>query len=167
MRSARGKTSPSYAGLTPASPTSTAAARGASKKKNTKCELVLRKRLWAAGLRYRVDVCDLPGRPDMVFAGPRVAVFCDGDFWHGRDLQVRLSKLGAGHNSAYWIAKIKRNVERDLRNTAALEADGWLVIRLWETDIMKHPEQATERILEAVEGRRGGSQSSLATSGRL
>ena len=167
MRNARRRTSPSYAGLTPASPTSTAAARGASKKKNTKCELVLRKRLWAAGLRYRVDERDLPGRPDVLFAGPRVAVFCDGDFWHGRELQARLSKLGAGHNSAYWTAKIKRNVERDLRNTAALEADGWIVIRLWETDILKHPERATERVIEAVKGRRGGAQSRSATSGRL
>jgi hypothetical protein len=77
------------------------------------------------------------GRPDIVFRAARVVVFCDGDYWHGRDLDHRLAKLAAGHNAPHWVAKITSNVERDRRVTAALESEGWLVLRYWETDIKK------------------------------
>src|ERR1700689_3766304 len=103
----------SYKGLLPASEHATAAARGSSCKSKTRCELLLRRTLKSRGLRYRVDVADLPGRPDIVFVNARVAVFCDGDFWHGRDLAARQAKLARGHNPAYWLAKIRGNVERD------------------------------------------------------
>lgn len=89
------------------------------------------------GLHYRKNVQDLPGKPDLIFVGARVAVFCDGDFWHGRDWPTRQAKLERGANAAYWSAKIARNIERDLRNTTLLEQDGWHVIRLWETDIKR------------------------------
>ncbi|MDB4954348.1 MAG: vsr [Myxococcales bacterium] len=127
----------SYVGLRPKSKSAARAARGSSKKRDTRCELVLRKALTAAGLRYRVDTDDLPGRPDVVFRGARVAVFCDGDFWHGRNLAARVAKLAEGHNAPYWVAKITTNTERDARNTRALEEQGWMVLRYWETDIHK------------------------------
>src|SRR4051812_37657899 len=126
---------PSYKGLRPASARATAAARGSSKKTNTRCEVTLRRALWAAGCRYRKNSSDLPGRPDIVFVGARLAVFCDGDFWHGRDWETRRQKLSRGTNSAYWLAKIERNIERDQQNTRRLGEMGWTVLRFWESQI--------------------------------
>lgn len=109
------------------------------RSKNTKAELLLWRELWSRGIRYRLHVSGLPGKPDMVFRRQRVAVFCDGDFWHGRDGESRRARLKSGANPGYWVAKIQANIERDLRNTAALEADGWTVVRVWETDIKRSP----------------------------
>ena len=112
---------PSFQGLQSASAFASAAARGASRKVNTRCELLLRRALWQRGLRYRLHHPGLPGRPDIVFRKHGLVVFCDGDFWHGRDLETRLTKLTRGHNAAYWVAKVKANVERDLRHTRTLQ----------------------------------------------
>jgi DNA mismatch endonuclease (patch repair protein) len=108
------------------------------KSKNTRPELALRRALWARGLRYRVNVKSLKGKPDVVFTKAKVAVFCDGDFWHGHNWAVRgLSSLEEelrGY-SQFWRDKILRNVRRDGENTAVLEAEGWTVIRIWESEI--------------------------------
>ncbi|MEN3313739.1 MAG: mismatch endonuclease, patch repair protein [Actinomycetota bacterium] len=151
--SARPKTAPSYAGLTPSSQRASAAAKGSSRKRDTACELQLRRALWRLGLRYRVARRDLPGKPDIVFAAARVAVFVDGDFWHGRDLVARLAKLQAGHNAPYWTAKIRRNVERDANNTELLQAAGWEVLRFWESELLADP-VAAARVVEAAVSRR-------------
>jgi DNA mismatch endonuclease (patch repair protein) len=143
-----------YSGLFPASPRASAAARGSSKKQNTRCELVLRTALAALGLRYRLDAGDLAGRPDIVFRGARVVIFCDGDYWHGRDLKHRLARLATGHNATYWVAKITSNVERDRRVTTALEVDGWLVLRYWETNIHRDADRIAAEIAEHVRERR-------------
>ncbi|MCA9591050.1 MAG: very short patch repair endonuclease [Myxococcales bacterium] len=143
-----------FDGLAPASPRSSRAARGASRKRDTTCELALRRHLTLLGLRYRLAPKDLPGKPDIVFRGPHVAVFCDGDFWHGRAIEERIKRLAAGHNAPYWVAKIRGNVERDRRFTEQLEAEGWLVIRLWETDILRDPVAAAEVVRRAVAHRR-------------
>ncbi|HRZ58049.1 MAG TPA: very short patch repair endonuclease [Candidatus Paceibacterota bacterium] len=127
---------PSFKGLRPASAGASAAARGASRKTDTRCEIVLRRELWRRGLRYRLHVPGLPGRPDVVFPRHRVAVFCDGDFWHGRDLEDRVAKLERGHNSEYWVAKVRRNVERDRQQTRLLQSSGWVVMRIWEKDVL-------------------------------
>jgi DNA mismatch endonuclease (patch repair protein) len=118
------------------------------------CERALRSALWKLGLRYRVDVAALPGRPDIVFASARVAVFCDGDFWHGRDLEKRLAKLARGHNAPYWSAKIRTNVARDRRRDDVLERDGWLVLRFWESDIVRDAPGFAARVAAAVAERR-------------
>jgi DNA mismatch endonuclease (patch repair protein) len=110
--------------------------------------------LWRAGHRYRVDAADLPGRPDVVFRRERVAIFIDGDFWHGRDLAARLAKLKGGHNAPYWVAKISANVDRDARRTAALAGEGWLVLRFWETDILRDPGAIVAKIAAAITARR-------------
>src|SRR5215469_10089649 len=128
------RVTPSFQGLQSASAFASAAARGASRKVNTRCELLLRRALWQRGLRYRLHHPGLPGRPDIVFRKHGLVVFCDGDFWHGRDLETRLTKLTRGHNAAYWVAKVKANVERDLRHTRTLKDLGWVVLRVWETD---------------------------------
>ncbi len=142
----------SFRGLEPASARASLAARAASKKTGTRCELLLRRELWRRGLRYQLNSRHLPGKPDLVFRGPKVAVFCDGDFWHGRDLESRLKFLAAGHNPDYWIAKIKRNVDRDSRNTAALESLGWVVLRFWESDIIRSVSAIATYVSSVVSG---------------
>jgi DNA mismatch endonuclease (patch repair protein) len=106
------------------------------------------------GLRFRKNVATLPGKPDIVFPSAKVAVFCDGDFWHGRDWESRQEKLSQGTNASYWLAKIGSNIERDARNTALLKKAGWRVIRLWETDVKRNPLTAATKIKKVVEERR-------------
>lgn len=127
----------SYLGRKPASERASQAAKGSSKKTDTKPELLLRQALWSAGLRYRKNPADLPGKPDVVFPRAKLAVFCDGDFWHGRNWEARRAKLSLGHNAEYWLAKIERNMQRDAEVTAALHEAGWLVLRFWESDVKR------------------------------
>lgn len=134
----KARLAPSFAGLKASSSRSAKMARASSAKRDTHCELTLRRELFKRGLRYRVDVANLPGGPDIVFPTRRLVVFCDGDFWHGRDLEHRLSRLATGHNASYWISKIRRNVERDRANDHVLATEGWLVLRFWETDILRN-----------------------------
>ena len=94
---------------------------------------------------------DLPGKPDIVFMGAKVAIFCDGDFWHGRKWLTLEGKLTQGTNGEYWSAKIGTNIERDRRNNALLEGSGWRVIRIWETDIKKDVAAAATLVREVVE----------------
>jgi DNA mismatch endonuclease (patch repair protein) len=99
---------------------------------------------------------DLPGRPDIVFRRQRVAIFCDGDFWHGRNLSERLAKLSGGHNGEYWTTKLSRNVRRDRLQTRVLGRMGWAVVRLWETEILRDPEKMAAKVIVAIDraGRR-------------
>lgn len=142
---------PSYKGRRPASPRATRAARGSSRKTATRCELLLRRHLFALGCRFRVDVGELPGRPDIVFSRARLAIFCDGDFWHGRDWPTRREKLARGHNGDYWIAKIERNMDRDLKVDRELREAGWIVLRFWESEIRRDPERVCEPILSILD----------------
>jgi DNA mismatch endonuclease, patch repair protein len=95
-------------------------------------------------------VGELAGRPDIVFPRERIAVFCDGDFWHGRDLERRLERLGRGHNAAYWTAKVQRNFERDRQSTYALNAAGWKVLRFWETDVLRETTKVADQVERAL-----------------
>lgn len=145
------KKAPSYKGRYPSSSQATKAARGASRKADTSCELKLRKALWHSGFRYRKNVAELPGKPDIVFYGARLAVFCDGDFWHGRNWPERKRKLSRGSNSEYWVKKIERNIERDAMNTEALEQSGWQVMRFWESDIHQDVDSVVEQIRSVLQ----------------
>ena len=107
-----------------------------SKSSDTGCERLLRSKLWRLGLRFRKNVADLPGKPDVVFPRQRIVVFCDGDFWHGRDWAKRRRKLERGSNAEYWVAKIGSNRARDRRHSRELQKQGWTVLRLWESDIL-------------------------------
>lgn len=91
----------------------------------------------------------------MVFPGAKVAVFCDGDFWHGRRWERLRKKLARGHNAAYWEAKILANRRRDRRNTRQLRKAGWTVVRLWETDVHKDPVAAAKKIAAILMGSSG------------
>lgn len=144
---------PRYDGLSPRSAIASAAARGSSRKAGTTPERLLRLELWSRGLRYRKNVPTLLGKPDLVFYAARVVVFVDGDFWHGRSWKSRRAKLQRGHNSAYWVAKIQRNIDRDRAQQAALEAEGWLVLRFWESDVRRRLPVVVRRV-EAVVVRR-------------
>jgi DNA mismatch endonuclease (patch repair protein) len=147
--------SPSFAGLYPSSPASRLS-KQKNPSANTKHERVLRALLWNRGLRYRKNVRSLAGKPDIVFTRARVVVFCDGDFWHGRTWPTLSRKLKRGSNSDYWIAKIKRNRQRDRQITASLLRDGWSVLRFWETDILCSPSAVAECICSAVTNREPG-----------
>ena len=92
----------------------------------------------------------MPGRPDIVFRRARVAVFCDGDFWHGRDWPQIRKKLANGHNGSYWRAKIAYNIERDIQINQELEKHGWLVLRYWESAIKASPSLVATAVLKAV-----------------
>jgi DNA mismatch endonuclease (patch repair protein) len=115
------------------------------RSKNTKPELVIRRLAHASGLRYRIHQHTLPGCPDLVFFKARVAVFVDGDFWHGWHFPRWRKKL-----SPYWAAKISGNRERDRRNFRRLRRDRWNVIRLWEHQIKSDPQLCLARIEHAV-----------------
>lgn len=141
---------PRFDALSPASER-TASVKRKNRAKGGNAETLLRKRLWARGLRYRLHAKELPGKPDIVFRKRRLAVFVDGDFWHGRNWEERQRKLAQGHNPGYWVEKIRYNLERDRRNTLALEAAGWRVLRLWETDILKDPEGAVDAVARLAE----------------
>jgi DNA mismatch endonuclease (patch repair protein) len=136
---------PRFNGFTPASPGSSEIKKR-NKARNTRAELLLRKEVWRLGLRYRVHVSSLPGKPDLAFAGARLAVFCDGDFWHGRDWEVRRAKLAKGSNAKYWISKIESNISRDAIQSERLCSMGWTVLRFWEGDVLKHPTECAQRI---------------------
>lgn len=121
--------------------------------KNTRPEIALRKALWRKNLRYRVNYKKLPGKPDIVFTKQKVAVFCDGDYWHGHNWAVRgLSSLDeelAGY-SDYWREKILRNIARDEENNRDLKAMGWTVVRIWESDIKKDLDKCVEIVQKAL-----------------
>lgn len=109
----------------------------------------------ALGMTFTENDETIVGTPDFVFRDERVVVFCDGDFWHGRDLERRLAKLARGHNAAYWIAKVQRNVERDREQTASLTDAGWHVVRFWETDVRASASALAESVRDLLATRSG------------
>lgn len=144
---------PSFAGLNPSSEAASVAKRG-NVATDTRPELRLRRALFARGGRYRLHVRSLPGNPDLVFVAAKVVVFCDGDFWHGNDWRRRRARLAAGANAGYWVAKIEANRRRDQRHVRSLRRLGWEVIRVWETDIHRDPDDIATMIMRRVESRR-------------
>lgn len=119
-----------------------------TRSRGTRPELRLRRELWSRGLRYRVNVEGLEGKPDIVFPGKRVAVFCDGDFFHGKDWPTLRGKLTRRANASYWIKKIEYNRQRDREVEIALARAGWRVLRFWESEIRSD----LERVAREVEG---------------
>ena len=113
------------------------------KGRDTGPELKVRRLLWGAGYRYRLQRKDLPGRPDIVLAGRRAAVFVHGCFWHGHDCPRGARQPKA--NADYWTAKISRNVERDARVQAELAAGGWRPVVVWECEL-KDPTALAARL---------------------
>lgn len=121
------------------------------KNKDSRIELMLRHELWVHGVRYRKNVTRIIGKPDIAFMGKRVAVFCDSEFWHGYDWEKQKEKIKT--NREFWIPKIERNIERDKEITETLEADGWIVLRFWGNEIIKHVGACANVIVNVLEER--------------
>ena len=118
--------------------------------KDTKIEVTLRKALWQRGYRYRKNYKDLPGRPDIVLTKYKIAIFCDSEFFHGKDWEILKPKLEKGKNPDYWVKKIQRNIERDEEKDKILNFMGWTVIHFWGKDILKNTEECIQVIEETI-----------------
>lgn len=117
---------------------------------DTSIEVKLRKVLWSKGYRYRKNDARLPGKPDIVLPKYKIAIFCDSEFFHGKDWEVLKPRLEKGNNSQYWVKKISRNRERDEEVNKQLLFKGWTVIRFWGKDIKKNIEECVRVVEEAV-----------------
>lgn len=115
------------------------------RNKDTGLEMKLRRALWKAGLRYRINV-NLPGKPDIAFPKRKIAIFIDGCFWHGCPVHGTIPKT----NVDFWEAKIKGNIERDRQITSQLTEMGWLVIRVWGHEIKKCLDTVVLNIIETL-----------------
>lgn len=111
------------------------------RNKDTGLELLVRSRLHRAGLRFRKNVRHLPGSPDIVFPKAKVAVFVDGDFWHGYRFEERKDRM-----PLFWREKIGKNRDRDQRADKALHLLGWEVVRIWQHDIQSDVDGVVSRI---------------------
>lgn len=120
------------------------------KGKDTSIEVMLRKALWNKGYRYRKNHTNLPGRPDIALTKYKIAVFCDSEFFHGKDWEILKPRLLKGRNPDYWIPKIERNMERDKEKDKALLFAGWTVIHFWGKDILKNTDECIKVIEECI-----------------
>ena len=118
--------------------------------KDTKIEVILRKALWSKGYRYRKNYKKLPGRPDIALTKYKIAIFCDGEFFHGKDWDALKQRLEKINNSEFWINKISRNIERDDEINKKLDFKGWTVIRFWGEDIKKHTDECVKVVEETI-----------------
>lgn len=120
------------------------------RSKDTQIEVLLRKALFAKGIRYRKNYVELPGKPDIVLTKYKIAIFCDGEFFHGKDWEVLKARLQNSNNSKFWVNKISKNRERDDVVNKKLLYMGWTVIRFWGKDIKKHTDECVKVIEEAI-----------------
>ncbi len=112
------------------------------KTRDTEPELALRRALWALGVRgWRCHRQDLPGRPDIAFGPAKLAVFVDGAFWHGHPL-----KFNAGQSGEFWDNKVAQNIARDQRVVSKRAQLGWNVLRIWDFEVLRKPEDAARRV---------------------
>lgn len=120
------------------------------RSKDTGIEVKLRKALWHKGYRYRKNYKELPGKPDIVLMKYKIAIFCDSEFFHGKDWPELEKRILRGSNSEYWYGKITRNMERDAEVNRTLYGKGWTVLRFWGKDIEKHLDECIKVVNEAV-----------------
>lgn len=118
------------------------------KGKDTSIEILLRKALWHKGIRYRKNYKKLPGSPDIAITKYKIAIFCDSEFFHGYNWEIKKQKLG--HNREFWIKKIERNIVRDYENDFKLIAMGWVPVHFWGKEIKKRTEECVEAIEDLI-----------------
>lgn len=131
----------------------------AVKSKNTSPEKRLGRSLWKLGLRYRKNYKKLKGKPDFVFVSAKVAVFCDGDFWHGNNWRIRglrSLKEELSKYSNFWRNKILNNIARDKEVNLVLKKNGWRVLRFWESEIKKTPYKYAQKVFMIIKQRQKG-----------
>ena len=116
--------------------------------KNTYPEVRLRKALWKKGVRYRINNQDITGNPDIAIRKYKLAIFVDGEFWHGYNWEEKRGKIKS--NREYWIKKIEGNMQRDLRVNEALKRDGWTILRFWEKEIKNNLPSCVDMVLKAI-----------------
>jgi DNA mismatch endonuclease Vsr len=125
----------------------------AIKSKDTKIEVMLRKELWSRDLRYQKNSKKVFGKPDIVFIGKKVAVFCDSEFWHGYDWDNKKKEFKSHQD--FWIPKIERNIARDKEVNDQLKRTGWTVLRFWGNDIKKNLQACADKIERTVKSKNG------------
>lgn len=118
------------------------------KTKKSKPETILAKALWHKGYRYRVNYKKLIGTPDIVLTKYNIAIFVDGEFWHGKDFESFKSK--AHNNKSYWIEKITENIAHDAEVTKHLQQEGWIVLRFWSNDVLHHVDSCVKIIEDYI-----------------
>lgn len=116
--------------------------------KNTKPEIILRKALWHAGIRYKSNKQQLPGKPDISLIKYKLVIFVDGSFWHGYDWENR--KTAIKSNRDFWIPKIERNRQRDREINHYYQSKGWTVLRFWDFEVKKELGSCVKRVLEVI-----------------
>jgi DNA mismatch endonuclease (patch repair protein) len=122
------------------------------KGKNSKPEMILRRALWAKNIRFRLHDKTLPGSPDIVIKKYKLAIFVDGEFWHGFEWKKRQAQIKS--NRQFWIPKIERNMQKDELANRALRNMGYTVFRFWSQDILKHLPKVINQIELFLETRR-------------
>ena len=131
------------------------------KGKDTGLETRVRSELHRRGFRFRKHLKELPGKPDIIFTRAKVAIFVDGDFWHGYEYSTWEHKL-----SNFWKTKISKTIERDRKNHRQLREMGWTVIRVWENELERDFKASIQRITSAVNLKKKASLST-SNSGNL
>lgn len=126
------------------------------KGKDTSIERILSRALWRRGLRFRKNSSSVYGHPDISIKKYRIAIFCDGVFWHGYDWENRKNSIKSHRD--YWIPKIERNIEKDVEVNHVLHGMGYTVIRLWEHEIRKDADDAADMIMRIVNEKKNQSQ---------
>ena len=123
---------------------------GSVHSKNTNIEVKLCKELWRRGYRYRKNVTNLQGKPDIVFTKYKLAIFCDAEFWHGKDWEILKPKLERGKNPDFWVNKIEKNRHRDYEVNQTLCFMGWTVLRFWGKEILSQTDECVRVIEETI-----------------
>lgn len=123
----------------------------AVKNKDSKIEIMLRKELWSRGLRYQKNSSKVYGKPDIVFIGKKVAVFCDSEFWHGYDWENKKNEIKSKRE--FWIPKIERNMQRDIEVTEKIQSENWIVLRFWGNEIKKDLTECADTIERTIKQR--------------
>lgn len=118
------------------------------KLKGGKAETLLAKALWHRGYRYRKNDKRLPGSPDIAILRHHIAIFVDGEFWHGKDWETRKAKLI--RNREYWIEKIEENIARERRDDMRLMQAGWIPVHFWEKDVLRSLSDCISEIEDIV-----------------
>ena len=123
----------------------------AVKSKDSRIELLMRKELWNKGYRYRKHYNKIIGRPDIVFPKYKIAIFCDGEFWHGHNWDKVKKKIKT--NRKFWCNKIEGNIKRDREVDGILNQEGWKVLRFWESDILNKLDYCLSIIEKTIQER--------------
>lgn len=128
----------------------------AVRSKGSKIESLIGKALWAQGYRYRKNDKSVFGKPDFAFKKIKVAIFCDSEFWHGKDWKKH--KYDHKSNQVFWHKKIERNIQRDKEVNEQLLKDGWKILRFWGEDITKNLHSCMDKIIQVIDEIKRGNK---------